>query len=817
MAQPSNFTFCNPNAPLSYPCIYADKSSFVQIGTETTWKFDTTGNNNWKETTTGGLCNGTNTDAVVGAIKQDGTLWVWGCNYQGQLNDSSNTSRSSPVQTSLGGSTWKQISTGYSVGGGSNSCASNFVGLKTDGTLWAWGCGSYGQLGNCCTCCTIIIATQIGSDTNWCDSTMGHGFGAAIKTDGTLWVWGQNSCGALGTGDLVNRSSPVQTAAGGTTWKMVCAKGRFQASSACGDAAAIKTDGTLWVWGGGGPSGILGTGTTIAISSPSQTVAGGTTWKQVSIGSGGNMAAVKTDGTLWTWGSNACGQLGITGSCVSSPIQVGSDTTWKQVSFGNSHIMAVKTDGTLWAWGCNTCGELGITDLASKSSPVQVVYPNKCWCQVAIGRCNSIAIASDGTAWTAGYSPDLGTNQTQDLLDTSRPQISTTDFSDAFVCADCFSQGGLWVWGASAKAALGQGKPADVSSPIQTLAGGVNWKQVSMSKNAGGAGIKTDGTLWAWGDNTAGQLGTNNISGASSPVQTVATGNNWVSVSFGCCAISGIKTDGSLWIWGSNIAGLLGAGSTLNASSPIQTIAQGNNWKQVSVGTNLAAAIKTDGTLWTWGSGAAGGLGNNTASATTLNVSSPVQTIAGGNNWKQVAASVSNVLAIKTDGTLWGWGCNSNGARVAGVLGNGSTIDVSSPVQIGTDNTWKQVSLYYGIASAVKTDGSLWVWGYNKGMSLGSASTLAAVCSPVQIFGGGNNWKCVSVGYAGKCMWASGAIKTDGTLWTWGVDGTGVLGNNNTGDVGHSFSSPVQTIKGGSNWLQVSVGNTNMGAVTINC
>jgi alpha-tubulin suppressor-like RCC1 family protein len=154
--------------------------------------------------------------------------------------------------------------------------------------------------------------------------------------------------------------------------------------------------------------------------------------------------------------------------------------------------------------------------------------------------------------------------------------------------------------------------------------------------------LEPPGALWTWGSNFYGGLGDNTTTNKSSPVQTISAGTNWKQVSCGYHTAA-IKTDGTLWVWGSNSDGQLGDNTNTYQSSPVQTIAGGTNWKQVAGGWFHTAAIKTDGTLWTWGSNFYGGLGDNT----TTNKSSPVQTIAGGTNWKQVSCGTWHTAAIR--------------------------------------------------------------------------------------------------------------------------------------------------------------------------
>ena len=231
-------------------------------------------------------------------------------------------------------------------------------------------------------------------------------------------------------------------------------------------------------------------------------------------------------------------------------------------------------------------------------------------------------------------------------VDIAGPLVDKSYLIDRYPeLADTFRFAGLWTWGRNNLGQLGDNTAVSKSSPVQTIAAGTNWKQVS-SGFIHTAAIKTDGTLWLWGKNNIGQLGDNTAVTKSSPVQTIAAGTNWKLVSCGSNHTAAIKTDGTLWLWGYNSYGQLGDNTIVNKSSPVQTIAGGTNWKQVSSGgSKHIAAIKTDGTLWTWGSNIFGQLGDNTA----VSKSSPVQTISGGTNWKLVSGGEYHTAAIRED------------------------------------------------------------------------------------------------------------------------------------------------------------------------
>jgi alpha-tubulin suppressor-like RCC1 family protein len=356
----------------------------------------------------------------------------------------------------------------------------------------------------------------------------------------------------------------------------------------------------------------------------------------------------------------------------------------------------------------------------------------------------------------------------------------------------------LWVWGSASNGQLGNAQVTIRSTPVTTFAGGTNWKQVS-ARRLHTAAIKTDGTLWTWGSASNGQLGNAQVTIRSTPVTTFAGGTNWKQVSSGGYHTAAIKTDGTLWTWGRGINGQLGNAQTIQAmSTPVTTFSGGNNWRQVSCGGYHTAAIKTDGTLWIWGSGNNARLGN----ANTTNRSTPVTTFAGGNNWKQVSVGDLHTSAIKTDGTLWTWGYGSKSR-----LGNGAISgNRSTPVTTFAGGTnWKQVSSGLTHTAAIKTDGTLWIWGEGNYGRLGDGTAAGSLSTPITTFAGGTNWKQVSCGNA-----HASAIKTDGTLWIWGRGDDGQLGN---GFIAGTISTPATTFAGGTDWKQVTCAYQHTAAI----
>ena len=358
------------------------------------------------------------------------------------------------------------------------------------GQLWAIGYNGWGQLAqNNRT--DYSSPVQIGSESTWSIIKMSWSHQAGIKTDGTLWIWGQNRFGKLGLNESGNpipsnpysRSSPTQIP--GTTW----------ANVSCNEQSTfgIKTDGTLWGWGTEGNWGSPGGSPAGHRSSPTQ-IGTGETWatgkgKLASWTDTG--AAINTSGELFTWGRNYTGSLGQNQSqpvkySQNDPAQVGSDTDWDILGGVNdqgwSGFLALKTNGTLWTCGDNTYGTLAQNDRTHRSSPVQI--PGTTWSKEFTGKDDDyrLAIKTDGTMWT---------------------------------------------WGENNFGQLAQNDRTSRSSPVQ-VGSGTDWSTVC---NAQGFVMaqKTDGTMWSWGYNGFGALGQNNKTNYSSPVQI--PGTNWNSAS----------------------------------------------------------------------------------------------------------------------------------------------------------------------------------------------------------------------------------------------------------------------------------------------
>lgn len=435
--------------------------------------------------------------------------------------------------------------------------------LHADGTLWAWGLNGNGQVGIGSTASYPATPMAIGAASNWASLATGSFHSLGLRANGTLWVWGNNSAGQLGLGTTIDQPSPVQL--GTDTWLSVAGGGNH--------TLAVRADGTLWAWGNNA-NGQLGTSTGNQLI-PNQ-VGTATTWK--SVGAGYNSSyAIRQDGTLWAWGYNQYGELGLGAAAVGTnqltPAQVGTATTWASVDGGYSHTLAVKTDGTLWAWGYNNTGQLGLGSTASQPAPTQVGTATT-WKSVSAGGYHSTALRFDNSLWSWGdnfYAQvGLATFATQLAPVQVGAGSNWQEVSAGYNHTVALRQDGtVWAWGQTGLAELGNGVGL-LSTPVAQAPAAQSW----LSTSAGdyhSAAVRQDGTLWTWGYNNAGQLGLGSITPPQITPTPVGTATTWQRVVAGTQCTAALRQDGTLWVWGSNNAGQLGLGQAVS-TQPVSTL-----------------------------------------------------------------------------------------------------------------------------------------------------------------------------------------------------------------------------------------------------
>jgi alpha-tubulin suppressor-like RCC1 family protein len=332
---------------------------------------------------------------------------------------------------------------------------------------------------------------------------------------------------------------------------------------------------------------------------------------------------LKSDNTIWGFGRAESGNLGYQGSNYAlSPTISNAQTNWVSVWAGGLSSFAIKNDGTLWGTGNNSFGVLGVGTIGTVYVWTQIGNATN-WSKISCSVTHAIGIRTDGT---------------------------------------------LWGWGQNDANQLGQGSatPSEFN-PIQ-IGTASDWIDIAVTTLAKASiAIKNDGTIWGCGNGNNilfGSVGTN------SPTLTqIGTDNNWQKVHAGNGFILAQKTDGTLWTWGSSQGGI-GNGST-GSNIPFQITT--DTWKDFAAGQNQSYSIKTDGTLWAWGRNHIGQLGDGT----TIDRNVPTQ-IGTETNWDKIYANgASTTIAVKTDGTVWVWGSNNYGQ-----FGNGSSVNTGSNVPL---------------------------------------------------------------------------------------------------------------------------------------
>ena len=742
------------------------------------------------------------------AVKSGG-VWAWGLNNYGQLGDGTTTSRSTAAVV-------PGVTGAVAVAAGD----AHSVALKGDGTIFSWGLNNYGQLGDGSTA-NGVVPQESGIDlTQTLTVTPTAGSGGSITpatpqsvTTGGLASFmvtpnaGYGIASATGCGGSLSGTSYTTAPVTGDCTVTVTfaplanppATGITPRLSAGAlHTMAVKSNGTVWAWGYNG-NGHLGDGTTV--SRPSPVPVADLLGTSVAVAGGyRHTVATLSDGSVWAWGLNNYGQLG-DGTTVDRwlPTQVSGLAGMTAVAAGDYHSLAVKSsDGTVWAWGSNNNGELGNGTTADRLTPDQV-YGLTGVTAVAAGADHSLALKSDGTVWAWGYN---GYGQLGDGSTTGRTipvQVLgltgvTAVAADGNHSLAVRSDGTVWAWGLNNYGQLGDGTTTSRSTPVQVL--GLTGATAVAAGDSHSLAVKSGG-VWAWGLNNHGQLGDGTTANRSTAA-AVSGVTGAVAVAAGDAHSVALMGDGTIQAWGYNGNGQLGTGNTASAVVPQES---GIDLTQTLTVTPTAGSggsispatpqsVATGGVVSftvtpnagygiTSATGCGGSLSGTTYTTApmigdcSVQVTfSPLPDAAATTLTPRISAGALHTMGIKSDGSVWGWGYNGNGQ-----LGDDTVTSRTVPVPtIGLLGTSSAVAAGYRHTVAARSNGSVWAWGYNGYGQLGDGTTV-------------DRWLPTQVsGLAGMTAVAAGdyhslAVKSsDGTVWAWGSNNNGELGNGTTAD-----------------------------------
>lgn len=675
------------------------------------------------------------------ALKSDGTVWACGFNSHGQLGDGTKTNRAARVQVA-------GLSDVVAVAaGGFHSLA-----LKRDGTVWAWGRNAEYQLGDGMWAEQRLSPVQVFGLTNVTAIVAGYDFSMALKSDGSVWGWGKNWNAQLGDGTETNAATPVCAL---TLTDIVSLAAGYNTS------VAVKRDGTVWI--SGGLNQYYSNYSHLQVLGLPRAIKAAVGMYHVLI--------LNNDGTVCAWGRNIEGQLGDKapyGRDVYNPLQIPGLTGVVAVAAGDYHSVALKSDGTACAWGAGWFGQLGDGASVNRTRPAPIITRGQAVQSIVAGKYNSMILRQNGTfmGWGNNDSGQLGDGVVTNVC----PPMQALGMCDVATIATRQNHtlalkhdGTVWAWGDNSYGQLGDGGIGMRLLPIQTQ-GLSNVSGIATGYDQSLA-VKKDGTVWAWGANWCGELGTGTDMDSATPVQ-VSGLTDCVKVVAGDCFSFAIQQNGTVWGWGYNGDGELGDGMFDWASYVPVQVSGLSHVVAMAAGCSHVVALKSDGTVWAWGNNYFGQLGNGT----TIQRSTPTQ-VMGVSDIIAVATGENHSMALRRDGTVWVWGNNRHGQ-----LGDGTTVNRQTPVMLSGLTGVLSIAGGSDIDDAVchsmalKNDGTVWAWGSNANGQLGDGTTTDQL-SPVQVV---NRVQCLAIFGGG---YHSYALKNDGTMVGWGRNRLGQLTN----------------------------------------
>ncbi len=728
-------------------------------------------------------------------LAANGTVWTWGGNDFGQLGDGTILSHSTP-QPVPGLTRVVSISAGIY----------HMLAVLSDGTVKTWGKNESGQLGNGTTSTQPTLTPIDIGLTNIKAVAAGYFHSLALSSNGTIMAWGHNLEGELGDGSFTSNSSPVKVSS--TTTYRAIACGRLH-------SLAITVAGGVHAWGSD-EFGQLGDDKESVNKSVPTPVFEITNALSIAAGENHSLAGI-ADGSVRTWGKNDYCQLGLglgAGGNNDTDNRFLPETpkanAVTRVFAGETHSGYMSADSWFATWGNNSHGQCNrsTTDLVV-NAPMGRFLPHNFHATGSGFGNHTLYVADDGTVhgWGSNLTGELGNGANGVIQPTE--VITTTNWSlDAIVAIDAGrshsialkADGTVWTWGSDTNGELGDDLTlSNKSTPVQVS--GLSGVYAIAAGAYHNLALTCSGKMWAWGQDTYGQLG-NNATLLNQPTPVEITGaSNCRAIGAGAYHSFGIRYDGALYAWGYNVFGQLGDGFTVNQPTPVSLSTTAfNNIIAVEGGYGHSIGLHANGSALSWGYNSQGQIGNGTASSTAFQLT-PYTGIV---DVVSIAAGAYHSAVTQGNGDMY-----SSGYDLYGQLGdNANLTDQPRFVPVSTTPTTpprKKVSSggaggYHSLI--LQGNGTVNSVGRDHVGQLGNDASLTNQPLPVPVVGL-NDIVAIAAGDSHSL-----ALRHDGVVWSWGADSLGQLGDN-TALVNQT--TPVQVL---SSWLPTITYNSAASLVT---
>ena len=702
------------------------------------------------------------------ALDSEGKVYSWGENVNGLLGTGDAIPTLSPVLVRTGGTPMAGKKIVQISAGGAHSMA-----LDSEGNIYAWGWGGEGQLGNGennnSNVPILVKKEGTGLEGKTIKKVMAGGmFSMVLTSDGSLYSWGKNNYGQIGDGTTNNYNLAVAVKTEGTP---MAGKTVVDFSISNEHTVALMSDGQIYAWGRN-ESGQLGDGTNTASTLPVAVRTVGTPFagkKAVQVVAGGwegaHSLALGTDGTVYSWGRNLNGQLGdqttndttiVTFAKInfnSSPTpplkamaisgESSAEVRWSTPIFNGTftisdYVIQYRETGTE-AWsevttsGSNTSKQItGLTN--EKVYQFRVAAKTN----VGVGDYSSIVLAMPHKKPTiTSVTPVIGpTEGNQEVtINGTDFALKTNKLNQVSACANCSialsMDGKVFSWGSNQDGKLGDGNSGNVNVPVAVKTEGTPMKGKTISQISSGyvhnLALSMDGKIYAWGNNSDGQLGDGTINNRNVPVAVKTTGTDMdgktiVQVSAGDEHTIALDAEGNIYEWGT-VRGSYSRNTTPQLFNVVGTVIANKIITKVVAGSHYSVAITSDGTVYAWGSNSNFG----------INSKIPVKLDFSGKNIESISLGNLHALAIASDGTVYAWGSNFYGQ-----LGNGTNASSTVPVKVNTigdlpTNKALKVDAGYSHSLVVTTNGDVYAWGSNLCGQFGNGMNVRSFSTPVPV------------------------------------------------------------------------------------